>query len=127
MARPISNDLRERVCGAIAEGLSCRQAAARFKVSVSSAIRWQARVRETGSAAPDRQGGDFRSGRIEKYATFILSQVAEKQDITLHELRTRLLEQGEGFGIGTLWRFFKRHKITLKKRRHMLPNNSVLT
>ena len=60
MAKPISNDLRTRVCQAIAEGLSCRQAAARFKVSVSSAIRWQARLRDRGSAAPDAVGGDVR-------------------------------------------------------------------
>jgi transposase len=40
MARAISVDLRQRVCAAIAEGLSRHQAAARFKVSASSAIRW---------------------------------------------------------------------------------------
>ena len=40
MGKPISADLRQRVCDAVSEGLSCRQAATRFKVSVSSAIRW---------------------------------------------------------------------------------------
>ena len=47
MAKPISIDLRRRVCAAISEGLSCREAAVRFKVSASSAIRWQAQMRAT--------------------------------------------------------------------------------
>ena len=125
MAKPISNDLRTRVCQAIAEGLSCRQAAARFKVSVSSAIRWQARLRDRGSAAPDAVGGDIRSVRIEKHAAFILAAVEAKPDITLNELRVRLQAHGASFGIGTLWRFFDRRQITLKKRQRMLPSNSV--
>jgi hypothetical protein len=38
--------------------------------------------------------------------------VAAKSDITLAELRERLKERGGA--IGTLWRFFKRRKITRK-------------
>jgi len=41
MARTLSQDLRDRVVAAIDGGLSCRAAAARFGVSVSSAIRWR--------------------------------------------------------------------------------------
>ena len=125
MTRPISNDLRVRVCAAIAEGLSCRQAAAQFKVSASSAVRWQARLRDGGSPEPDALGGDHRSSRIETQADFILAEVAAKSDITLQELRSRLQARGESFGIGSLWRFFHRRKITLKKRRRMLPSSSV--
>ncbi|WP_333782929.1 helix-turn-helix domain-containing protein, partial [Nitratireductor aquibiodomus] len=40
MARALSGDLRSRVLKASAEGMSARQAAARFGVGVSSAIRW---------------------------------------------------------------------------------------
>ncbi len=58
MAKAISLDLRRRVCAAISEGLSCREAAARFKVSASSAIRWQAQMRASGDIAPLRNGGD---------------------------------------------------------------------
>ena len=39
MARALSCDLRQRVVEAIKHGLSRRQAAARFGVSASSAIR----------------------------------------------------------------------------------------
>ncbi len=38
-ARALSQDLRDRVVAAIDGGLSCRAVAARFGVSVSSAIR----------------------------------------------------------------------------------------
>lgn len=41
MARALSQDLRDGVVAAIDGGLSCYAAAARFGVSVSSAIRWR--------------------------------------------------------------------------------------
>ncbi|MGK2923033.1 MAG: helix-turn-helix domain-containing protein, partial [Methyloceanibacter sp.] len=41
MAKALSTDLRRRVVDATAQGMSCRQAAERFGVSASSAIRWQ--------------------------------------------------------------------------------------
>ena len=70
MAKALSVDLRRRVVGAIADGMSCRQAAARFKVSPASAIRWRAQEHRTGDVAPKKQGGDRRSGRIEAQAAF---------------------------------------------------------
>jgi transposase len=127
MARALSLDLRERVVGAIAKGTSCRRAAARFGVSASSAIRWAARVRSGGALAPMKQGGDRRSQRIEAEAAFLLGAVAEQADMTLAELKGKLKERGKSVGIGTLWRFFKRHRITLKKRLRMPPSSSVLT
>ncbi len=45
--------------------------------------------------------------------------LAEKDDITLDELQARLSSQGILAGRTTLWRFFQRHKITLKKSRRM--------
>jgi transposase len=125
MAKPISVDLRQRVCSAVAEGVSCRQAAARFKVSVSSAIRWQAQFRRSGSVAPNGQGGDRRSGRIETHAAFILGEYEAKSDITLSELQTGLAARGVHVGIGTLWRFFDRRRITLKKRQRTQPSRNV--
>jgi transposase len=43
MAKALSNDLRQRIIEVIDQGLSCRQAAERFGVSASSAIRWLGR------------------------------------------------------------------------------------
>ena len=104
--------------------MSCRAAARRFGVSASSAIRWRAQEQREGDVRPKRQGGDRHSQRIEAHAELILSAVAAKSDIALAELRERLKERGVPVAIGTLWRFFKRRKITRKKRRRM-PLNSA--
>jgi transposase len=78
-----------------------------------------------GSVAPKKQGGDRRSDRVEKEADFILREVEKRPAITLEELQARLKEErGQRFGIGTLWRFFARPRITLKKRRLMRPSKS---
>jgi transposase len=123
LARSLSVDLRRRVVGAIAGGLSCRAAAQRFGVSASSAIRWRAQERREGDLRPKRQGGDRHSQRIEAHAELILTAVAAKSDVTLAELREHLRERVV-VAIGTLWRFFKRRKITRKKdgaRRRTAP------
>jgi transposase len=127
MTKALSVDLRDRVVAVIDGGLSRRQAAARFGVSVSSAIRWHALARRTGTATPRRQGGDRRSGRIEAHADVILSAVAKQPDITLAELRERLVGHGVSVGIATLWRFFARRQITLKKSPGMPRSRIVPT
>ena len=63
MGMPLSDDLRRRVVEAVLSGRSRRWAASRFGVSVSSAIRWVASVRETGSFSRQAMGGDRRSLR----------------------------------------------------------------
>ena len=125
MAKSLSSDLRVRVLAAIDGGLSCRRAAERFGVSASSAIRWNSLRRREGHSVARQQGGDRRSARIESHAGSILAMVAVEVDITLAEIQARLAGQGVRFGIGTLWRFFDRHKITLKKSRRMPPSSSA--
>lgn len=57
MGRPYSLDLRERVVTAMAAGLSGRDAAKRFSIGESSALRWARRARETGSPKAKPMGG----------------------------------------------------------------------
>src|SRR4029434_3543912 len=110
MPKALSFDLRSRVLAAIDAGLSCRQAATRFGVSASSAIRWQGgrrggggvrptpqrggrapRPRVTaGEPRPKPQGGDRLSRRTEAHADLIHAALAEVPDITLPELKARL-------------------------------------
>jgi transposase len=127
MAKALSVDLRERVLSAVDEGMSCRQAAVRFEVSASSAIRWNDQRRRLGDFAPKPQGGDRRSRRIEAHAGLILSLIDETPDITLAEISARLAEQGVSVGLGTLWRFFDRRRITRKKSRRTRPSRTVPT
>jgi transposase len=124
MATALSMDLRVRVLAAIESGASCRQAAARFGVSAASAIRWAQLQRRQGDACPHKQGGDRRSHRTEAHAKAIWKVLEKKRDATLAELRASLAEQGVSLGQTTLWRFFARHRITLKKRRRTRPSRT---
>lgn len=51
MARPYSNDLRERVALSVVGGRSVRETARLFGVSMASAAKCSQRLRATGSAA----------------------------------------------------------------------------
>jgi len=117
MSRALSVDVRDRVIRAISGGMSRRQAAARFEVSASSAVRWYALLQASGDARPKALGGDRRSSRIEGHARVILDLSEKTPDMTLAELRSQLAERGIGVGLAPLWRFFERRKITLKKSR----------
>ena len=127
MPRSLHFDLRSRVLSAIDEGLSCRQAAERFGVSASSAIRWQALRRAGGDARPRPQGGDRLSHRTEAHAGLIAAALNEVPDITLPELKDRLARQGATTSVTALWRYFRRHGITRKKRRPMRPSRTGQT
>src|SRR3954464_2815112 len=94
MPKALSFDLRSRVLAAIDEGLSCRQAATRFGVSASSAIRWSAMRRAAGDARPKPQGGDRLSPGDEAHAELIHAALAEFPDITLPELKGAVAMQG---------------------------------
>ena len=118
MTKPLSNDLRQRLIGAVDDGISRRAAAERFGVSVSTAIKWVQQWRKTGSFKPRPQGGDNRSHRIEVHAEAILALVEERPDMTLAEIAAHL-EQAHGLLVAqsTVWRFFERRGITVKKNR----------
>jgi transposase len=113
----VSDDLRERVVEAVVlGGLSRNQAAAHFKVSVASAVRWVKRFTTTGEISPAPSGGDRRSGRIEAHRDYLLGLIGRMPDITLLEIQERLIANcGERFSVSVLWRFFDRHEITFKK------------
>jgi transposase len=127
MAGPLSTDLRERVVAAVKGGMSRRQAAARFRVGVSSAIRWASQAETTGDVRPKPMGGDHRSASIEAQAETILSLLAEQPDTTLAEYQEALAEKGHRFSLSTIWRFLDRRDLTLKKRLRTRPSKSVPT
>lgn len=127
MPKPLSFDLRSRALAAVDGGLSCRQAAERFGVSPSSVIRWAALRRAGGDARPRVSGGDRLSHRTEAHAALIHAALAEVPDITLSEIKQKLAGQGAQVSIAALWRFFRRHKITRKKRPRTLKNRTVPT
>ena len=116
MAKPYSQDLRARVVGAVEGGLSRRRTAALFNVGISTVVHWVRRFRQTGSVAAKPMGGDHRS-RLTGERDWILARIEEAPDLTIEELRDELKARGVIVGYGTVWRFFEREDITLKKKR----------
>ena len=125
MPRSLHYDLRCRVLKAIDEGLSCREAASRFGVSASSAIRWAALRRAGGDGRPRPQGGDRLSRRTEAHAGLITAALADVPDITLVELKACLAREGALVSVTALWRYFRRHAITRKKRPRTPPSRTA--
>ena len=93
MTAPLSQDLRQRIVRAVEAGSSRRQAAERFEVSPSAAIKLMRRVRETGSTAPAQIGG-YRRPILEPHADLIRALVARQSCITLAEIQAALTERG---------------------------------
>ena len=90
MGKAYSCDLRERVHRHIEDGHTRRDAAARFRVSVSFAVKLDQRVRATGSVAPARQGRPPGSGALAKFCDYLIALVEDRRDITLREMAEAL-------------------------------------
>lgn len=120
MANALSLDLRRRVVAAVEAGASRRQAALRFGVGVSSAIRWVSQAGATGDVAPKPRGGPRRPSRIEPYGDLIMGWLDEEPDMTLSEVAAKLDEEvGYRPPPSVVHEFFKRRGVTRKKRRRM--------
>jgi transposase len=125
MPKPYSRDLRERVVRAVEAGGSCHEAAAAFEVSASSAIRWVARWRRTGSLMAKPMGG--KRSRLDIHKEWLLELIAEEADLTLEEIRGRLRARGIAVSASSVWRFFDRHNITFKKKAYTRQNRIATT
>jgi transposase len=111
-----SDDLRERVVAAVAAGASRRQAAARFQVGVSSAIRWTTLEKATGSVSP-KPGRGSRSP-LEAHAAWLKALVGQEPFLTLAEVVARFADELEvTTSQSAVRRFFQRHRISVKKNR----------
>jgi transposase len=117
MTAPMSQDLRQRIVRAVAQGSSARQAAERFEVSPSAAVKLMQRVRQTGSTTPDKIGG-HRRPLLEPHADVLREMVESKKGITLREIQARLAEQGvEVKALSTIADMLHRLGLSHKKRR----------
>jgi len=114
MPKPYSQDLRERVVGAVAAGKSRHAAAAQFKVSASSAIRWVQRWQASGAVAAKPTGGS--TSPLEKHESELLAVASEQPDLTLDEFCAVLGERKIATSRVSVCRFFSRHKLSFKKK-----------
>ena len=123
MARPLSNDLRERVVSAIQSGETSRAVAARFGVAVSSVVKWSQRHRATGSVSPDRMGGN-RPRVLEPHRAFIAERIGQIPSLTLHKLKAELADRGVSISHDAIWRFLRREGLRFKKNVWPAPSAS---
>ena len=128
MARAYSQDLRDRLIDAVEqEGMSRREAARRFGVSDSAAIKWVARYRRDGARTPVGAGG-HRPSALKPHRAFVEAVLAEQPDITLEALGRRLLaERAVRADTSMLSRFLRREGITFKKRRWLRRSGTART
>jgi transposase len=111
-----SEDLRIRVVEAVASGSSRRSAAARYSVSVSSAIRWTARATTEGSPKPRKQGRPAGKGPLVQHLDYLIALVEAEPDITMPELAARLhAERGLVAAWASLSKLLCRAGFTYKK------------
>jgi transposase len=114
MTAPLSNDLRERVVGAIEGGESCRSVALRFGIAVSSAVKWSQRYRSTGTVAPGQMGG-HRKRILEPHRAFIAARINQTPHLSLHGLKAELAAHGVKVSHDAIWRFLRREGLRFKK------------
>src|SRR4029453_15023224 len=115
MTTPLSQDLRRRIVRAVEKGSSIRQAAARYEVSPSAAVKLMRRLRETGSTKPDRVGG-HRRPVLEPHQDLLRSLVDAKSGVTLAEIQSELRARGiDVQALSTIHLMLKRMDLTHKK------------
>jgi putative transposase len=116
MGKPYSIDLRERVVTAVEqEGLSRRQAAARFDVAISTVINWVRRFRDTGSVAPGQMGGHKPKAISGVHRDWLVERCRERS-FTLRGLVAELAERGLKVDYRSVWRFVHDEGLSYKKK-----------
>jgi len=114
MTLPLSLDLRVRVAAALAEGSTVREVAARFEISVASAVRIGQLARAGRGLAPQKFGGP-RPSVLAGATEAITSRLAAKSDWTVRALAADLRAAGIAVSHDTVWRFLRRQGLSFKK------------
>ena len=122
MTKPYSADLRVRVVEAVDEGATRQEAAERFGVSVSSAVRWHQVWRHEGAIGAKPYGGS--RSPLEDHAEALLAVIEEHPDLTLDEIVAVMRKRQIPGSRTALFRFLARHAVTLKKKSFTLPSSS---
>ena len=112
MSKALSVDLRSRVGAAVAAGETVRAAAARFGVSVASAVRFGQKQRAGESLEPRRRGKPPKPVLAGEAADWLRARLAVKQDLTTRALAAELRERGTPASHDTVWRFLRREGLT---------------
>ena len=110
MARPYSNDLRERVAVSVVGGRSVRATARLFGVSVASAVKWSQRLRAAARPMGRKQERSLAGER-----EWLLGRLEAVPDLTLRALVIELRDRGVTTSYGSVWRIVRDAGVTFKK------------
>jgi putative transposase len=116
MVKPYSLDLRQRLIASVEEdGLSCREAARRYRVSASSAVKWVAAFHDTGRTGPRPMGGDRRSV-LKPQRAWVADLIRREKNLTLALISERLRrERGVRANLSMIWKFLRAEGFSFKK------------
>lgn len=114
MAKPYSEDLRERVKQAVDEGHPHMAVAKMLRIGIATVERYLERWRRTGSLAPDKFGG-HKTHKLSKHADRVKQLVEAEPDRTLVELQAKLAEDKIMVSVSALDRYLKAEGLTYKK------------
>jgi putative transposase len=116
MVRPYSEDLRKRVIAAVEEdGLSRREAARRYRVSESSAVKWLSAFRGSHRTGPRAMGGDRRS-ILKPERSWLVELMRQEKNLTLALISERLRrERGVRANVSMIWKFLDAEGFSFKK------------
>jgi transposase len=88
-----------------------------FELGTATVSRWKAQYKNEGILTPAKKGGATYFVVSEEGKQFLISEVENKNDITLEELRQKYLEKfNELIGVSTIHGHLKKANISLKKK-----------
>ena len=116
MARPLSNDLRERVIARRQSGESIRSIASAFGLAPSTVSKWDLRRRRTGSVEPGKFGG-HRRPILEAHRETVHALVAAQPHRPVRELQAELAALGIQASPEAVRTFLHAEGLSFKKNR----------
>ena len=114
MAKPYSQDLRDRLVLAVLSGQSRRNVARRFDVSPSCVIKLMQQWETTGDCLPHKFGGHKRHALAE-HEDKVRALVVAQPDLTITALWKKLTALKINIGRSAVGRFLLHLKLTYKK------------
>jgi transposase len=114
MAKPYSDDRRERAVAAIESGHTREEVAELYNLALSTVGGFIRRKRETGSVSPAKFAG-HKTFALAPRTDLVKKLVAGQSDSTLAELKTRLAKEKIKVSQSAIFRFLRRLKRRLKK------------
>jgi transposase len=117
MPRPYSTDLRERVLGALKQGLTQEEIANLFTVGVGTIRRWLRKWEATGSVKPEPMGGPHSVKLDDAGLQELKALVEEQPDRTYAELQEGIAERADiHVSMSTIGRGVRKLGFTRKKK-----------